>query len=108
MSEPLSVAAILNGMADALPTHPPNDDSSDLASSYEVIALLIHSYLAALGFKLLGFDEDKNIRECTIHYHHDLAHTEQLNASHSLLIYRRNGIQVSVLTVLSTSTSNQL
>ncbi|KAI1017361.1 hypothetical protein LB505_004901 [Fusarium chuoi] len=61
MSEPLSVAAILNGMADALPTHPPNDDSSDLASSYEVIALLIHSYLAALGFKLLGFDEDKNI-----------------------------------------------
>ncbi|KNB07164.1 hypothetical protein FOXG_08432 [Fusarium oxysporum f. sp. lycopersici 4287] len=64
MSEPLSVAAILNGMADALPTHPPNDDSSDLASSYEVIALLIHSYLAALGFKLLGFDEDKNIPEC--------------------------------------------
>jgi hypothetical protein len=68
MSEPLSVAAILNGMADALPTHPPNDDSSDLASSYEAIALLIHSYLAALGFKLLGFDEDKNIRKSSIAY----------------------------------------
>jgi hypothetical protein len=107
MSEPLSVAAILDGMADALPTHPTNDSSSDLASSYEVIALLIHSYLAALGFKLLGFDEDKNIRKFTIQYHHDLAHMEQPNASLSLLVYHHNGIRVSVLTVLSTNTSNQ-
>ncbi|KAF4445137.1 hypothetical protein F53441_10979, partial [Fusarium austroafricanum] len=61
MSQPLGVDAILGGMADALPTHPSNDDSSDLASSYEVIALLIHSYLSALGFKLQGFDEDKNL-----------------------------------------------
>jgi hypothetical protein len=65
MSEPLSVAAILGGMAEALPTHPPNDESSDLASSYEVIALLIHSYLSALGFKLQGFDEDKKLRKFT-------------------------------------------
>ncbi|KIL92685.1 hypothetical protein FAVG1_03865 [Fusarium avenaceum] len=64
MYEPLSVAAILGGMADALPTHSSSDDSSDLASSYEVIALLIHSYLSAIGFKLQGFDEDKKIPEC--------------------------------------------
>ncbi|KAF4986504.1 hypothetical protein FGRMN_10816, partial [Fusarium graminum] len=66
MSEALSVDAILGGMADALPTHSPSDDSSDLASAYEVIALLIHSYLSALGFKLQGFDEDKKlpIAEC--------------------------------------------
>ncbi|KNB18724.1 hypothetical protein FOXG_22346 [Fusarium oxysporum f. sp. lycopersici 4287] len=64
MSEHLSVTAILSGMADALPTHLHSDDSSDLASSYEAIALLIHSYLAALGFKLQGFDEDKKLPEC--------------------------------------------
>lgn len=61
----LSTFAILQGMADALPTHPRGDDSSDLASSYEAIALLIHAYLAALDFKLQGFDEDKSIlRAC--------------------------------------------
>ncbi|KAM0340252.1 hypothetical protein ACHAPU_010596 [Fusarium lateritium] len=64
MSEALSAAAIIGGMADALPTHSLSDDSSDLASSYEVIALLIHAYLSALGFKLLGFDEDKKLPEC--------------------------------------------
>ncbi|XEV05720.1 hypothetical protein FSHL1_011007 [Fusarium sambucinum] len=64
MSEPLSVAAILGGMAEALPTHSPNDESSDLASAYEVIALLIHSYLSALGFKIQGFDEDNKLAEC--------------------------------------------
>jgi len=50
-------------MADALPTHPKGDDSSDLASSYEVIGLLVHAYLAAIGFKLCGFNEDKNLPE---------------------------------------------
>ncbi|KAH7150483.1 PI31 proteasome regulator N-terminal-domain-containing protein [Dactylonectria estremocensis] len=64
MAAPLSTAAILGGMADALPTHPAGDDSSDLASSYEAIALLIHAYMAALGFKLQGFDEDKRLAEC--------------------------------------------
>lgn len=58
----LSTNAILQGMADALPTHAKGDDSSDLASSYEVIALLVHSYLAALDFKLQGFNEDKTLR----------------------------------------------
>ncbi|KAH8173461.1 PI31 proteasome regulator domain-containing protein [Sarocladium implicatum] len=48
----LTTDAILQGMADALPTNTPSDDSSALASSYEVIGLLIHSYLAALGFRL--------------------------------------------------------
>ncbi|KAL5590145.1 hypothetical protein FOVSG1_012012 [Fusarium oxysporum f. sp. vasinfectum] len=61
MPEHLTVTAILSGMADAFPTHPPSDNSSDLASSYEAIALLIHSYLAALGFKLQSFDEDKKL-----------------------------------------------
>lgn len=60
----LSTQAILQGMADALPTHNPSDDSSDLASSYEAIALLIHAYLAALDFRLCGFDEDKSLPEC--------------------------------------------
>ncbi|GKU09928.1 unnamed protein product, partial [Fusarium langsethiae] len=64
MPEPFSVAAILGGMAEALPTHPPNDESSDLAFPYEVIALLIHSYLSALGLKIQGFDEDKKLAEC--------------------------------------------
>lgn len=58
----LSTNAILQGMADALPTHKKGDDSSALASSYEVIALVVHSYLAALDFKLCGFSEDKNLR----------------------------------------------
>lgn len=58
----LSTNAILQGMADALPTHKKGDDSSDMASSYEVIALVVHGYLAALDFKLCGFTEDKNLR----------------------------------------------
>lgn len=57
---------MLQGMADALPSHQKGDDSSDLASSYEAVALLVHAYLAAIGFKLRGFDEEKNIRTCII------------------------------------------
>ncbi|KAG5948675.1 hypothetical protein E4U53_006181 [Claviceps sorghi] len=64
MAAPLSTPAVVQGMADALPTHQPGDDSSDLASSYEVIALLVHSYLAALSFRLCGFTEDKPIPDC--------------------------------------------
>ncbi|QPG94656.1 hypothetical protein C2857_006648 [Epichloe festucae Fl1] len=64
MTSPLSTPAVLQGMADALPTHQQGDDSSDLASSYEVIALLVHSYLAALSFRLCGFEQDKPIPEC--------------------------------------------
>ena len=59
MSGPLTPDAILQGMADAIPIHPKDDQSSDLSSSYEVLALLIHSYMTALKFRLLGFDEDK-------------------------------------------------
>ena len=61
MSGPLNTDAILQGMADAIPTHPEDDPGSDLSSSYEVLALLIHSYMTALKFRLLGFDEDKRI-----------------------------------------------
>lgn len=64
MTERLSVASILDGMANALPTHDAADDSSDLASSYEAIALLIHSYMTALQFKLVGFNEEKKLPEC--------------------------------------------
>ncbi|KAF1729881.1 hypothetical protein CRV24_010424 [Beauveria bassiana] len=60
----LSTTAILEGMAKALPTHTQGDDSSDLASSYEVIGLLVHSYLTALGFTLVGFQEDRPLAEC--------------------------------------------
>ncbi|KEZ41424.1 Pi31 proteasome regulator [Scedosporium apiospermum] len=66
MAESLRKEAILQGMADAIPTHPQGDSSSDLSSSYEVLALLIHSYMTALKFRLLGFNEDKKIEdECT-------------------------------------------
>jgi hypothetical protein len=61
MAESLRKEAILQGMADAIPTHPQGDSSSDLSSSYEVLALLIHSYMTALKFRLLGFNEDKKI-----------------------------------------------
>ncbi|OAA80172.1 PI31 proteasome regulator [Akanthomyces lecanii RCEF 1005] len=60
----LSTTAVLEGMAKALPTHTQGDDSSDLASSYEAIGLLVHSYLTALGFKLVGFHEDRPLAEC--------------------------------------------
>lgn len=52
---------ILQGMADALPTHPKGDDTSDLASSYEAIGLAVHAYLVAMGFRFIGFDESKHI-----------------------------------------------
>lgn len=55
-------------MAEALPTHHHGDDSSDLASSYEAIALLIHAYLAALDFRLCGFDEDKLLRMFHVYF----------------------------------------
>uniref|UniRef100_A0A8H7K2G0 PI31 proteasome regulator N-terminal domain-containing protein n=1 Tax=Bionectria ochroleuca TaxID=29856 RepID=A0A8H7K2G0_BIOOC len=58
-----SNAAIVQGMADALPTHQKDDDSSDLASSYEAVALLVHAHLASLGFRLFGFDEEKPLPE---------------------------------------------
>ncbi|EFY93935.1 hypothetical protein J3458_007004 [Metarhizium acridum] len=64
MASILGTSAVLQGMADALPTHQQADDSSDLASSYEAIALLVHAYLAALGFRLRGFDQDKVIPDC--------------------------------------------
>ncbi|KAK2605797.1 hypothetical protein QQS21_003751 [Conoideocrella luteorostrata] len=64
MASPLSTSAVVQHMADALPTHPQGDDSSDIASSYEVIALLVHSYLSALSFRLCGFSEDVSIPEC--------------------------------------------
>lgn len=60
----LSTSAILEGMANALPTHPPGDTGSDLASSYEAIALLIHAYLSALNFRLIGFNEGQPLAEC--------------------------------------------
>jgi PI31 proteasome regulator len=61
MATPLAPQAILQRMADALPTHPKDDPSSDLSSSYEVIALASHACMSSLGFRLLGFDEEKRI-----------------------------------------------
>ncbi|KAL6811562.1 PI31 proteasome regulator N-terminal domain-containing protein [Trichoderma sp. SZMC 28015] len=61
---PVSTDSVLQAMADALPTHQPNDESSDIASSYEVVALLAHAYFVSLDFRLYGFNEDKLLEEC--------------------------------------------
>lgn len=59
MAPPLSPAALLDGMAAALPTHAKNDTTSDLSSSLDAIALFTHSAITSVGFRLLGFSEDK-------------------------------------------------
>lgn len=56
-SDPLQPEALLQAMADALPTHDKEDTSSDLSSSYEAIALFAHACMVSLGFRLLGFHE---------------------------------------------------
>ncbi|KAL7629004.1 hypothetical protein AAE478_000522 [Parahypoxylon ruwenzoriense] len=58
-TNPLSPSAIIQQMADALPTHPPRDGTSDLSGSHEALALFTHACMVSLGFRLLGFDEDK-------------------------------------------------
>jgi hypothetical protein len=58
---PLSAGSILQLMADAIPTHPKGDTTSDISSSYEVLALLNHACMTALKFRLQGFDEDRKI-----------------------------------------------
>lgn len=57
--DPLSAAAILQAMADAISTHQQGDTTSDLSSSHEAIALFVHACMVSLGFRLLGFDQDK-------------------------------------------------
>jgi hypothetical protein len=57
-SDPLSSAAVLKGMANALPTHEKEDTTSDLSSSLDCIALFVHACMVNLGFRLLGFNED--------------------------------------------------
>ncbi|KXX77263.1 hypothetical protein MMYC01_204925 [Madurella mycetomatis] len=64
-SDPLGPAAVLEGMAEALPTHDKDDTSSDLSSSLDCIALFAHACMTNLGFRLLGFNEDQKIEsEC--------------------------------------------
>ncbi|KAK7748612.1 hypothetical protein SLS53_000633 [Cytospora paraplurivora] len=58
-NSPLSPQSILQGMADALPTHEKGDTTSDMSSSAEAIALFTHSSMINLGFRLLGFHEDQ-------------------------------------------------
>ncbi|KAI0401271.1 PI31 proteasome regulator N-terminal-domain-containing protein [Xylaria palmicola] len=62
LAEALHPDSVCRGMANALPTHEPNDPTSDLSSSHEVIALLAHACMAATGFRAIGFD-DENIKE---------------------------------------------
>ncbi|KAK8090773.1 hypothetical protein PG994_000278 [Apiospora phragmitis] len=59
-TNPLSPAALLQGMADALPTHAQGDTTSDLSSSHDALALFAHACMASLDFRLMGFDESKN------------------------------------------------
>ena len=56
---PLAPLAILRGMADALPTHQKEDTTSDFSSSLEAISLFVHACMTTLGFRLLGFDQDR-------------------------------------------------
>jgi hypothetical protein len=58
-TNPLGPSTVLQSMADALSTHMPSDTTSDLSSSHEALALFTHACMASLGFRLLGFDEDK-------------------------------------------------
>lgn len=60
-NNPLSPQNILQGMADALPTHEKSDTTSDMSSSAEAIALFAHSCMVNLGFRLLGFNEDQKM-----------------------------------------------
>ncbi|PHH51295.1 hypothetical protein CFIMG_005188RA [Ceratocystis fimbriata CBS 114723] len=56
--------AVLEAMAAALPAHKKDDETSDMSSSYEVIALLMHAYLTTLGFRLIGLNKnDLNARQ---------------------------------------------
>ena len=61
MSNPLSSGSILEHMAQALPTHDPEDGTSDLSSSLDAISLFAHACMASLDFKLVGFNEDDKI-----------------------------------------------
>ncbi|KAK0636656.1 PI31 proteasome regulator N-terminal-domain-containing protein [Bombardia bombarda] len=62
---PLDPASILDGMAEALPTHEKGDTTSDLSSSLDAVALFTHACMVGLGFRLLGFNEDHKIEsEC--------------------------------------------
>ena len=60
-NSPLSNESILKLMADALPTHAKGDTNSDLSSSYEAIGLFAHACMVAVGFRLVGFGEDKKL-----------------------------------------------
>ncbi|KAK3949085.1 PI31 proteasome regulator N-terminal-domain-containing protein [Pseudoneurospora amorphoporcata] len=59
MAPPLTPASILDGMAAALPTHAKDDATSDLSSSLDAVALFTHACFVSVGFRLLGFSEDK-------------------------------------------------
>lgn len=65
-SNPLSLPNIMQGMADALPTHEKGDTTSDLSSSAEAIALFAHACMVNLGFRLVSFNEDQKIGELPI------------------------------------------
>lgn len=67
--DPLSPAAIVAQMAEALPTHAKDDTTSDLSSSLDAIALFTHACMANLGFTLLGFGEDQKIGMSHRHTH---------------------------------------
>ncbi|KAK4126435.1 hypothetical protein N657DRAFT_688965 [Parathielavia appendiculata] len=63
--DPLGPPAVLEAMANALPTHEKDDTTSDMSSSLDCVALFVHACMINLGFRLLGFNEDKKIEaEC--------------------------------------------
>ena len=60
-SDPLEASAVLEAMANAIPTHEKDDTTSDLSSSLDCISLFVHACMINLGFRLLGFNEERVI-----------------------------------------------
>lgn len=58
-NNPLGADSILSLMADALPTHEKGDNSSDMSSSIEAVALFSHACMIAVGFRLRGYSEEQ-------------------------------------------------
>jgi hypothetical protein len=88
--EPLGPAAVLQSMANALPVHERGDATSDMSTSLDVIALLVHACMVNLGFKLVGFNKDRDIgasnRDIRPH-HRSLTNPQKPNALVTLHIY---------------------
>lgn len=53
---------LVKAMADALPSHVKDDTTSYLSSTLDALSLFAHAAMVCHGFRLLGFNEDQNIK----------------------------------------------